>query len=101
MALSVDLRERVVGAVVEGGMSRNAAAKRFGVSIASAVRWVARFKAKGEISPAPTGGDRRSGRIEAHREHVLRQRINHFIEPLHHRIRMRPSEQACNATERA
>src|SRR5271170_5642948 len=63
MALSVDLRERVVGAV-EGGMSRNAAAKRFGVTIASAVRWVARFKAKGEISPSATGGDRRSGRIE-------------------------------------
>src|SRR5271165_2830821 len=52
MALSDDLRERVVGAVVEGGMSRNAAAKRFGVSIASAVRWVARFKAKGVISPS-------------------------------------------------
>jgi transposase len=43
----------------------------FGVSIASAVRWVARFKAKGEISPAPTGGDRRSGRIEAHRDYLL------------------------------
>src|SRR5271165_320158 len=71
MALSDDLRERVVGAVVEGGMSRNAAAKRFGVSIASAVRWVARFKAKGEISPAPTGGDRRSGRIEAHRDYLF------------------------------
>src|SRR5271169_5160029 len=62
MALSDDLRERVVGAVVEGGMSRNAAAKRFGVSIASAVRWVARFKAKGAISPSPTGGDRLSNR---------------------------------------
>ena len=71
MALSDDLRERVVGTVVEGGMSRNAAAKRFGVSVASAVRWVARFKAKGEISPAPTGGDRRSGRIEAHRDYLL------------------------------
>jgi len=71
MALSDDLRERVVRAVVEGGMSRNAAAKRFGVSIASAVRWVARFKAKGEISPSPTGGDRRSGRIEAHRDYLL------------------------------
>ena len=55
MALSDDLRERVVGAVVEGGMSRNAAAKRFGVSIASAVRWVARFRAKGQISASPTG----------------------------------------------
>ena len=42
MALSDDLRERVVGAVVEGGMSRNAAAKRFGVRIASAVRCMAR-----------------------------------------------------------
>jgi len=31
MALSDDLRERVVEAVVEGGMSRNAAAKRFGI----------------------------------------------------------------------
>jgi transposase len=71
MALSDDLRKRVVGAVVEGGMSRNAAARRFGVSIASAVRWVARFKAKGEISPSPTGGDRRSGRIEAHRDYLL------------------------------
>ena len=71
MALSDDLRERVVGAVLDGGMSRNAAAKRFGVSIASAVRWVARFKAKGEISPSPTGGDRRSGRIEAHRDYLL------------------------------
>ena len=41
------------------------------LSIASAVRWVARFKAKGEISPAPTGGDRRSGPIEAHRDYLL------------------------------
>ena len=59
------------GAVVEGGVSRDSAARRFGVSIASAVRWVARFKARGEISPAPTGGDRRSGRIEAHRDYLL------------------------------
>ena len=50
MALSDDLRKRVVGAVLEGGMSRNAAAKRFGVSIASAIRWVWRFLATGEIS---------------------------------------------------
>ena len=71
MALSDDLRERVVEAVVVGGLSRNAAAKRFGVSIASAVRWLQRFCASGEISPAPTGGDRRSGRIEAHRDYLL------------------------------
>src|SRR5208337_3230429 len=45
MALSDDLRKRVVEAVTDGGMSRNAAAKRFGVSIASAVRWLHRFAA--------------------------------------------------------
>src|SRR5271157_2886135 len=71
MALSDDLRERLVEAVVVGGLSRNAAAKRFGVSIASAVRWLQRFCASGEISPAATGGDRRSGRIEAHRDYLL------------------------------
>jgi transposase len=71
MALSDDLRKRVVEAVAQGGMSRNAAAKRFGVGIASAVRWLQRFAATGEISPAPTGGDRRSGRIEGHRDYLL------------------------------
>jgi transposase len=71
MALSDDLRKRVVEAVVESGLSRNAAAKRFEVSIASAVRWVKRFETTGEISPAPSGGDRRSGRIEAHRDYLL------------------------------
>ncbi|MBG0808197.1 helix-turn-helix domain-containing protein [Methylosinus sp. H3A] len=68
MALSDDLRERVVKAVVEEGMSRNAAATRFGVSTPSAVRWVKRFETSGEMSPAPSGGDQRSKRIEAYRE---------------------------------
>ena len=35
------------------------------------MRWLQRFCASGEISPAPTGGDRRSGRIEAHRDYLL------------------------------
>ena len=71
MALSDDLRRRVVEAVVLGGASRNAAARRFGVSIASAVRWVTRYKTTGQISPSPSGGDRRSGRIEAQRDYLL------------------------------
>ena len=71
MALSGDLRTRVVEAVIENGLSRNAAAERFGVSVASAVRWVKRFETTGEISPARTGGDRRSDRIEAHRDYLL------------------------------
>ena len=71
MALSDDLRTRVVEAVIERGLSRNAAAERFGVSVASAVRWVKRFETTGEIYPARTGGDRRPDRIEAHRDYLL------------------------------
>jgi len=71
MALSDDLRNRVVEAVTEGGLSRNAAAKRFKVSIASAVRWVKRYETTGKISPEPSGGDRRSGRVEAQRDYLL------------------------------
>ena len=41
------------------------------MSVASAVRWVKRFETTGEISPARTGGDRRSDRIEAHRDYLL------------------------------
>jgi transposase len=71
MALSDDLRKRVVEAVVVDGLSRNAAAKLFKVSIASAVRWVNHFEMTGEISPRPCGGDRRSGRIEAHHGYLM------------------------------
>ena len=71
MAVADDLRERVVEAVVLGGLSRNRAASHFKVSVASAVRWVKRFTTTGAISPAPSGGDRRSGRIEAHRDYLL------------------------------
>jgi transposase len=71
MALSDDLRKRVVEAVVLGGLSRNQAAAHFKVSVASAVRWVKRFTTTGEISPTPSGGDRRSGRIESHRDYLL------------------------------
>jgi len=71
MALSDDLRKRVVEAVVVDGLSRNAAARLFKVSIASAVRWVKQFETAGNVSPRPCGGDRRSGRIEAHHDYLL------------------------------
>ena len=63
--LSVDLRERVVAAV-EGGLSRRKAAERFGVSISSAIRWTAQVRRTGDVHPRRVGGDKRSGRIEAH-----------------------------------
>ena len=69
--LSADLRIRVIGAV-EAGMSRNAAARRFGVSIASAVRWMDEYLRTGRSAPKPRGGDRRSGRIEAQAELLMR-----------------------------
>jgi transposase len=42
-ALSVDVRDRVMAAICEG-MLRRQAAVRFGVSAASAVRWHHRYK---------------------------------------------------------
>jgi transposase len=68
--LSADLRIRVIGAV-EAGMSRNAAARRFGVSIASAVRWMDAYLRTGRTTAKPRGGDRRSGRIEAQADLLL------------------------------
>ena len=69
-ALSVDLRERVLAAV-EAGSSCRQAGERFGVGIATAIRWQARFRAEGVVAAKPMGGDQRSGRIEAHAEVIL------------------------------
>lgn len=68
--LSVDLRERVVAAV-DGGMSRRKAAERFGVSVASAIRWASLRRRTGQVRPKPQGGDKRSHRIEAHAALIL------------------------------
>ena len=46
--LSEDLRIRVIRAV-EGGMSCNAAARHFGVSIVSAVRWMDEYLRTGRL----------------------------------------------------
>ena len=56
---SLDLRERVVVAVEEEGLSRNQAAARYGVAISSAVKWVARFRATGSAAPAKMGGHKK------------------------------------------
>ena len=61
--LSVDLRSRLVGAVA-GGLSRRAAGARFGVSAATAMRWVHASNTTGTLEAKPQGGDMRSHRIE-------------------------------------
>ena len=64
-ALSVDLRVRVLSAV-RSGCSHRQAAERFGVSAASVSRWRKLERERGDLYPKALGGDRRSGRIEAH-----------------------------------
>jgi transposase len=70
-ALSVDLRTRVLTAVVQGATHREAAT-RFGVSAASVSRWRALQREQGDVRPGPLGGDRRSSRIEARAGVILR-----------------------------
>lgn len=69
-ALSLDLRVRVLAAV-EAGASHREAGERFGVSAASVSRWRRLAREQGEPRPGPLGGDRRSGRIEAHAATIL------------------------------
>ncbi|OYW97946.1 MAG: hypothetical protein B7Z12_20715 [Caulobacter vibrioides] len=69
-ALSLDLRERVVAAI-NGGLSCRAAAARFGVSAASAIRWQQLTLSQGDARPGPLGGHRRSGLIEKNADVIL------------------------------
>jgi len=57
-AYSIDLRERVVAAMASGASTR-AAAARFGVSVASAVRWSQRHRRTGGVAPGRLGGHRK------------------------------------------
>ena len=69
-ALSIDLRVRVL-AVVAAGATHREAGERFGVSAASVSRWRNRERDQGDPGPKALGGDRRSGRIEAHKTVVM------------------------------
>src|ERR1700712_4360047 len=68
--LSQDLRSRLI-AVVADGLSCNAAAERFGVAVATAVRWVRAWRVEGRMTALPQGGDLRSHHIEAYRGAIL------------------------------
>lgn len=68
--LSEDLRIRTVRAV-EGGMSRRAAAERFGISAASAVRFVREWRESGATKAKRQGGDQRSQRIEEYHDAIM------------------------------
>ena len=68
--LSQDLRDRVIAAV-DGGLSCNAAAQRFGIAASSAIRWVRAWRIEGRATALPQGGDLRSHHIEAYRDVIL------------------------------
>ena len=68
--LSVDLRSRVIAAVEDGASHRQVGA-RFGVSAASVSRWLAQARIHGSVQAGRQGGDRRSHRIEAHKDLIL------------------------------
>jgi putative transposase len=55
-AYSIDLRERVLAAVLNEGMSARGAAARFGISESSAIKWGKRHRQTGTVAPAQNGG---------------------------------------------
>ena len=68
--LSDDIRIRIIAAV-EGGMSCHGAATRFCVYPSTVIKLMQRYRETGEVSARPQGGDRRSGRVEAHAATIL------------------------------
>ncbi len=70
---SLDLRKRVVAAVLTGRMSRNQAAQHFGVGISTAINWVKRQQETGNVAPGKMGGHRPKAISGEHRLWVLQR----------------------------
>ena len=69
--LSIDLRERVIAAVL-GGESCRAVATRFGVAISTVVKWSQRHRATGSVVPGKMGGHRKRI-LEPHRAFIVKR----------------------------
>ena len=68
---SRDLRERVVAAVEQGGLSRRKAATQFAVGISTVINWVRRFRETGTILPGKMGGHKPHAIAGGHRAWLL------------------------------
>lgn len=68
--LSNDLRERIIGAV-EGGLSRNATAQKYNVSVSAVIKLLQQWKATGSYEPLQIGGYRKHI-LAKHKERVDR-----------------------------
>ena len=75
---SIDLRERVIAAVKRDGLSRNAAARRFGVAISTAVLWLQRHQDTGSAAPGKMGGHKPRKLIGEHRDWLLERTKTDF-----------------------
>lgn len=53
---SMDLRKRVVGAVMQGGVSCHRAAAQFGLAPSTVIDWVKRVRETGSLAPGQMGG---------------------------------------------
>ena len=71
MALSMDLRVRVLTAIDEG-LSCCAEAVRFDVGPSTAIRWFGERRATGSFAPKSHGGEMRSRRVDERAADILR-----------------------------
>jgi putative transposase len=68
---SIDLRERVVTAVEQEGLSRRQAAARFDVAISTVINWVRRFRDTGSVAPGQMGGHKPKAISGVHRDWLV------------------------------
>lgn len=68
----MEMRLRAVG-FVKSGQSRNAVARRLGVSISCIVKWLMRHEATGSVRPGKIGGHVKPKISGEHRDWVLQQ----------------------------
>ena len=69
-AVNEELRGVAVAAVLRGGTSAAAMARRLGLGEATVRRWVRQFRERGHVRPGKQGGSR--SRIEPERDRILR-----------------------------
>jgi putative transposase len=75
---SMDLRDRVIWAVEREGLSRNEAARRFGVAISTAVNWLQRYHKTGSCKPGQIGGHVPRKLRGSHRDWLLERTKTDF-----------------------
>src|SRR6201990_1814846 len=75
---SIDLRERVVAAVVKGGLSCHGAAEHLGVGVKTAITWVRRLRETGSVAHGRMGGHKPKAIAGEHRAWLLERTKQDF-----------------------